>query len=141
MARLDLGVLVLGMIGGLLCFVLAYGATVWRARRSTARGGAPTRASSLLAAVSSTCIVLAVGVLILAISSRSFSEVEGLLSGEDLFAVKPRPGLVASYGALGPEVRQGEVLLRFRSADGDQQQVDGGNRPRDDELDPEIVHH
>src|SRR5262249_19231242 len=130
MARLDIGVLVLGMIGGLLCFVLVYGHTVWRARRSTARGRAPTRFSSVLAATSSTCVVLAVAVLILAISNRSLSEVEGLLSGEDLFAVKPRAGLVASYVALGPDVRKGEVLLRFRSASDDQQQVDTRNRKR-----------
>jgi hypothetical protein len=139
MARLDLGVLVLGMIGGLLCFVLAYGHTVWRARRSTAHGRALTRSSSLLAAVGSTCVVLAVAVLILAISSRSFSEVEGLLSGEELFAVKPRPGLVASYVAVGPQVRRGEVLLRFRRAANDAGANDEEAWPL--ELDPEIARH
>lgn len=147
MARLDVGVLVLGMIGGLLCFVLAYGHAVWRARRSTARAGAPTRTSSLLSAISSTCAALAVTVLILAISSRSFSEVEGLLSSEELFAVKPRTGLVANYVALGPEVKKGEVLLRFRSADDDKPQLGGENRQREVErvqpidLDPEILRH
>jgi hypothetical protein len=143
MARLDLGVLVLGMIGGLLCFVLAYSRAVWRARRSAARDGAPTRASSVLSAIRWTCVVLAVGVLILGISSRSLSEVEGLLSGEDLFAVKPRAGLVASYVALGPEVRKGEVLLRFRIADNDQPPAAGGNDERawPLELNPEIVRH
>jgi hypothetical protein len=141
MARLDMGVLVLGMIGGLLCFVLAYGHTVWRARRSAARGHAPTRFSSMLSAVSTTGVMLAVAVLILAISNRSLPEVEGLLSGEDLFAVKPRVGLVASYVALGPDVHKGEVLLRFRGATDDQQQMDGGPRLREEDLDPELVRH
>jgi len=129
------------MIGGLLCFVLAYGHTVWRARRTTSRGRAPTRFSSVLAAVSSTSVVLAVAVLILALSNRSLNEVEGLLSGEDLFAVKPRAGLVASYVALGPDVKKGEVLLRFRGATDDPQQIDGGPRHREEDLDPEIVRH
>jgi hypothetical protein len=147
MAGLDVGVLVLGLIGGLLCFVLGYGYTVWRARRGTARTGAQIRSSSLLAAISWTCASLGVTVLILGLSSRSISEVEGLLSGEDLFAVKPRAGLVASYVALGREVRQGEVLLRFRSAEDDQLEVGGEHRQREVEraqpldLDPEIVRH
>jgi hypothetical protein len=143
MARLDLGVLVLGMIGGLLCFVLAYGHAVWRARRKTARGNAPTHASSLLSAITYTCAALAVAVLILGISSRSLSEVEGLLSGEDLFAVRPRPGLVASYVALGPDVKKGEVLMRFRGPDDGQSSGDAANpeQTRMLELDPEIIRH
>lgn len=113
-------VLIIGALAGLTLFAASYASMVWLARRRRVHAleAAEARPSPVLTALLWTCVTVAVACLARAVPAQLLLEREGLLSGEDLFAIKPRAGLVATYVASGPVVRAGEGLLRFRGHDG-----------------------
>jgi len=143
------GVVVVGALVGLLFVALGYGQMVWLARQRRAQSDPPR--TPLLTALLWISASLAAASAAHALVSRTLPEREALLSGEDLFSVRPRPGLLASYAASGPEVRKGEVLIQFGGQDGEEallavrsrRRILEGEleleRSRPLDLDPELV--
>ncbi len=146
------GVVVIGALVGLLFVALGYGQMVWlsRQRRELGPESAGPR-SPVLGMLLVICLALSAISLAYAVGTRTLSEREALLSGEDLFSVKPRAGLAASYVASGPNVRKGEVLIQFGGQDAEEallavksrrRLLEGElelERVRPLELDPELV--
>jgi hypothetical protein len=125
MANLDLTtVIVVGALVGLFFVALGYAQMVWLARRREAREPGPLQVSSPLSTWSFWLLVLFAGVLLLrSITSSALPERPAFLVGEDLFSVRPRPGLVAKFETSGVNVHRDDLLLRFTGQDGVEAQL------------------
>ena len=124
--------IVIGALVGLLFVAVGYGQMVWFSRQAKSREEASKgrRRSPLLTLLAWTSATLAVVCLVRASSSRTLPEREAVLTGEELFSVRPRVGLQATYDAKGPLVHKGDVLIRFAGQDGEEGQTAIKNRRR-----------
>ncbi len=145
-------VIVVSALVGLFSVALGYAQMVWLARQKEARAGSPTQQSSpLLKLLMWTCAVLATVCFLRAVTTRTLPGRQGFLVGEDLFSVRPRPGLVAKYETTSADVHRDEALIRFTGSDGEEATRSVKNRrglledeleierARPLEFDPEIV--
>lgn len=114
---------VVGVVVGLLVVALGHAQLVWTARRRRARDPAsppPSPARTLL------CWTAAVGAALCflrASTGRGLGDRPGRLVAEELFTVRPRPGLVATHETGDADVRRGAPLLRFSGQDGREAQL------------------
>jgi hypothetical protein len=121
--------IVVGAVVGLLFVALGHAQMVWLARQKRARdAGAAQRSSPLRTLLSWTAALLAALCFLRAATSRALPERPGRLVGEDLFSVRPRPGLAATHETRTADVRRGDPLIRFTGQDGEEAQLAIRNR-------------
>jgi len=118
--------LVLGALVGLLFVAIGYGQLVWlqRQARGKKEGGKEEgeRSSPLLTGLFWISLVVSAICFLQAVTSRVLPEQDAQLYGEDLFAVGPRPGLVATYETKNNLVHRDDLLIRFSGQDGEEGQ-------------------
>jgi hypothetical protein len=120
--------IVVGAIVGLLFVALGHAQMVWLARRRRARGPDSERSSPLRTLLFWSSASVAAACLVHGASTRTLPARRGFLVGEDLFSVRPRPGLIAKHETRSATVHRGDPLFRFTGPDGEEGQLAIRNR-------------
>ena len=100
-------VLVLGGISGVLVFALFNALHVLLGRHRAQRASTDTRATRIWPAFTLTLALIAGVVVANLFLGRVEVNGQGLLFGDDLFAVTRRPGFLASYPTMPTTVKRG----------------------------------
>jgi hypothetical protein len=109
--------LMLGGLVGVVLFALLHVWSVWRHRNHTPASGNAVRVPPWRHQGTSWVLLLAgTLVLVAAVVWLEFTERQGLLSGDGLFAVRARDGWRLDFLFSGESIEAGQVLARLRSS-------------------------